>query len=135
MKAWRSLPRFATLLGIAGLLLMIPAACQAFSVLAHQAVVDQAWDTTLLPLLRKRFPNATQQDLDDARGYARGGSHLPDLGYFPLGSHLSGIGAAHPDGSFVLSVCAKADDSIVLTYTDSAPHPSVPSSPARHDLF
>ena len=50
--------------------------------------MDQAWDTTLLPLLRKRFPNATQQDLDDARGYARGGSHLPDLGYFPLGSHL-----------------------------------------------
>jgi len=88
MKVWRSLPRIASLLGIAGLLLMIPAAGQAFSVLAHQAVVDQAWDTTLLPLLRKRFPNATQQDLDDARSYARGGSHLPDLGYFPLGSHL-----------------------------------------------
>jgi hypothetical protein len=88
MKVWRSLPRIASLLGFAGLLLMIPAAGQAFSVLAHQAVVDQAWDTTLLPLLRKRFPNATQQDLDDARGYARGGSHLPDLGYFPLGSHL-----------------------------------------------
>jgi hypothetical protein len=67
---------------------MIPAACQAFSVLAHQTVVDQAGDTTLLPLLRKRFPNATQQDLDDTRGYARGGSHFPDLGYFPLGSHL-----------------------------------------------
>ena len=65
-----------------------PGACQAFSVLAHQAVVDQAWDATLFPLLRKRFPNATQQDLDDARGYARGGSHLPDLGYFPLGGHL-----------------------------------------------
>jgi zinc dependent phospholipase C len=26
--------------------------------------------------------------LEDARAYARGGSHLPDLGYFPLGSHL-----------------------------------------------
>jgi len=70
------------------LLLMMPAACQAFSALAHQAVVDQAWDGTLVPAVRKRFPNATQQELDDARGYARGGSHLPDLGYFPLGSHL-----------------------------------------------
>jgi hypothetical protein len=63
-------------------------ACQAFSVLAHQAIVDQAWDGTLVPAVRKRFPNATQQELEDAHGYARGGSHLPDLGYFPLGSHL-----------------------------------------------
>jgi zinc dependent phospholipase C len=88
INARRALQRFATLLSTAALLLMIPAACQAFSVLAHQAVVDQAWNTALLPLVRKRFPNATQQELDDARGYARGGSHLPDLGYFPLGSHL-----------------------------------------------
>jgi len=70
------------------LLLMIAGRCEAFSVLAHQAVVDQAWDHTLLPLVRSRFPNATPQELDDARDYARGGSHLPDLGYFPLGSHL-----------------------------------------------
>ena len=88
MNAQRALPRFAALLSTAALLLMMPAACQAFSALAHQAVVDQAWDGTLVPAVRKRFPNATQQDLDDARGYARGGSHLPDLGYFPLGSHL-----------------------------------------------
>jgi hypothetical protein len=86
--AWRALPQVAALLGTAALLLMMPGACQAFSVLAHQAIVDQAWDATLVPALRKRFPNATQQELEDARGYARGGSHLPDLGYFPLGSHL-----------------------------------------------
>src|SRR5690242_18984666 len=87
--AWRALPQVAAaLLCTAALLLMMPGACQAFSVLAHQAVVDQAWDGTLVPALRKRFPNATQQDLDDARGYARGGSHLPDLVYIPLGSHL-----------------------------------------------
>jgi zinc dependent phospholipase C len=69
-------------------MLMTPAAGQAFSVLAHQAVVDQAWDHTLLPTVRKRFPHATQPELEDAHAYARGGSHLPDLGYFPLGSHL-----------------------------------------------
>ena len=67
---------------------MIPARCQAFSVVAHQTVVDQAWDGTLLPALRKRFPNTTQRELEDAYAYARGGSHLPDLGYFPLGNHL-----------------------------------------------
>src|SRR5258708_24000656 len=86
--AWRALPQVAALVSTAALLLMMPGACQAFSVLAHQAVVDQAWDGTLVPAVRKRFPNTPQQELDDARGYARGGSHLPDLGYFPLGNHL-----------------------------------------------
>jgi hypothetical protein len=86
--AWRALPRIAALLSIAALLLMTPGAGHAFSVLAHQAIVDQAWDGTLVPAVRKRFPTATQQELEDAHGYARGGSHLPDLGYFPLGSHL-----------------------------------------------
>jgi hypothetical protein len=57
-------------------------------VLAHQALVDQAWNKTLLPLVRQRFPNATEQDLAEALSYARGGSHLPDLGYFPLGNRL-----------------------------------------------
>jgi hypothetical protein len=78
----------ANLLSIAALLLMLPAACEAFSVLTHEAIVDQAWDGTLLPAMRARFPHATQQELADARAYARGGAHLPDLGYFPLGSHL-----------------------------------------------
>jgi hypothetical protein len=70
------------------LLLTCPATSKAFSVLAHQAIVDQAWDKRLAPLIRKRFPSATEQDLTDARAYARGGSHLPDLGYFPLGNRL-----------------------------------------------
>jgi hypothetical protein len=61
MISRRALPRFAALLNTAALLLMMPAACQAFSALAHQAVVDQAWDGTLVPAVRKRFPNATQQ--------------------------------------------------------------------------
>jgi hypothetical protein len=80
ITAGRPLRWIVTLLSMAALLLMIPAAGQAFSVLAHQAVVDQAWDGTLLPAVRKRFPNATQQELEDAHAYARGGSHLPDLG-------------------------------------------------------
>jgi Zinc dependent phospholipase C len=87
-SARQSLRQLATALITAALLLVAPATSQAFSVLAHQAVVDQAWDNTLLPVVRKRFPNATEQELADARAYARGGSHLPDLGYFPLGSHM-----------------------------------------------
>jgi hypothetical protein len=78
----------AALLTLGALLLTCPPRSEAFSVLAHQAIVDQAWKDQVVPLIRKRFPNATEQDLNDARAYARGGSHLPDLGYFPLGSHL-----------------------------------------------
>lgn len=78
----------AFVIAAAMLLLVCPPPSEAFSVLAHQALVDQAWKDQVVPLIRHRFPNATQKDLDDARGYARGGSHLPDLGYFPLGSDL-----------------------------------------------
>ena len=60
----------------------------AFSVLAHQAVVDESWEAVLVPSLRARFPKMSEQELADARVYAYGGSHLADLGYFPLGNRL-----------------------------------------------
>lgn len=78
--------RIAAPLIAAALILLAPSSGNAFSVLAHQAAVDQVWTDRLVPLIRQRFPNATQQELDGARAYARGGSHLPDLGYFPLGN-------------------------------------------------
>src|SRR5579872_7095554 len=80
--------RFVAALMVIAVLLGCPASSNAFSVLAHQALVDQSWKKTLVPLIRQRFPNATDQDLTDALANARGGSHLPDLGYFPFGSHL-----------------------------------------------
>ena len=68
--------------------LLFPRTGHAFSVLAHQAIVDHAWKRQLLPMIQRRFPNATEDELTDARAYARAGSHLPDLGYFPLGNRL-----------------------------------------------
>ena len=64
----------------------IPATSNAFSVLAHQAIVDQSWESGLVPLIRQRFPSASEQELQNARAYARAGSHIQDLGYFPLGN-------------------------------------------------
>jgi hypothetical protein len=58
----------------------------AFSVLAHQAVVDRSWKDTLEPALRRRFPSATAEEIERARAFAYGGSHIADLGYFPLGN-------------------------------------------------
>src|SRR5215203_3526566 len=67
------------------LLLAQPTHSAAFSVLAHQAVVDRSWDATLTPEIRRRFPGT---DLQRARAFAYGGSHVADLGYFPLGNAL-----------------------------------------------
>lgn len=42
----------------------------------------------MVPNLRARFPKVSERELGEARAYAYGGSHLPDLGYFPLGNRL-----------------------------------------------
>jgi hypothetical protein len=61
----------------------------AYSVLAHETVVDSAWDDVLVPLLRQRFPNTTTADLQRARAFAYGGSVIQDLGYYPSGTSCS----------------------------------------------
>ena len=44
--------------------------CQGYSVLTHEAIVDSAWEDGIKPLLLKRFPNATPDDLKTAHAYA-----------------------------------------------------------------
>ena len=72
-------------LAVLTLLLCLPTRGAAFSVLAHQAVVDRSWDATLAPAILRHFPGT---DLERARAFAYGGSHVADLGYFPLGNQL-----------------------------------------------
>ena len=60
----------------------------AYSVLAHEAVIDVMWDDELTPILKKKFPDATPDALRKARAYAYGGSLIQDLGYYPFGSRL-----------------------------------------------
>jgi hypothetical protein len=72
---------------VLGLLVVAPPRAQGFSVLAHQAVVDATWESAIVPELRRRFPGAGT-DLERARSFAHGGSHIADLGYFPLGNPL-----------------------------------------------
>jgi Zinc dependent phospholipase C len=68
------------------LLLVGPKPSHAYSVLAHEAIVDSAWDEAIKPLLLKRFPQATLEDLRTAHGYAYGGCAIQDMGYYPFGS-------------------------------------------------
>jgi hypothetical protein len=44
------------------------------------------WKDQIQPLLLKRFPDATEQDLQKAHAYAYGGCVLQDMGYYPFGN-------------------------------------------------
>ena len=47
-----------------GLLLLFPApAAYSYSVLTHEAIIDSTWDSAIKPLLLKRFPTATEDEL------------------------------------------------------------------------
>jgi hypothetical protein len=77
-------------LTIAALILLIlcPSSAAAYSLLAHEALIDGAWSATIEPLLRQRFPNASRDDLVVARTYAYGGSAVQDIGYYPFGNRF-----------------------------------------------
>jgi hypothetical protein len=71
---------------LAAFLFLGAAKAPAYSVLAHEAIIDASWDSAIKPLLMAKFPNSTADELAEARSYAYGGSIIQDLGYFPLGS-------------------------------------------------
>jgi hypothetical protein len=73
------------LLAIA-LVVLSPAASKAYSVLAHEAMIDANWDKSILPLLKLKYPDSPADSLKKARSYAYGGSLIADMGYFPLGN-------------------------------------------------
>lgn len=83
----------------------------AYSVLAHEAIVDGAWDAHIRPLLAARFPRATADDFVRARGYAYGGSVIQDLGYYPFGDKFfSNLLHYVRSGEFVEALIAEAGD-------------------------
>ncbi len=85
-----------------------PDSAAGFSVLAHQAVVDRSWDAAIVPALQRRFPLG---DPTRARAFAYGGSHVADLGYFPLGSKLfTELLHYVRTGDFIANLIASARD-------------------------
>ena len=67
--------------------LLLAAPARAYSVLSHEEVVDMAWKSNIVPMLKQRFPGITDDEIREAHGYAYGGSVIQDLGYYPFGSH------------------------------------------------
>jgi hypothetical protein len=88
-----------------------PVETAAYAVLAHEAIIDSAWDTNIRPLLLKRFPNATKEELKEAHGYAYGGAIIQDMGYYPHGSFFfSDLTHYVRSGDFILALLRDSKD-------------------------
>jgi hypothetical protein len=93
------------------LALGLPSEAAAYAVLAHEAIIDSAWNTSISPLLLKRFPAATAEQLKEAHGYAYGGAIIQDMGYYPHGSFFfSDLTHYVRSGDFVLALLRDSND-------------------------
>lgn len=100
-------------LGLVVVLLLgcIVQTCAAYSVLTHEEVVDLVWKDNLLPMLKKRFPDATDDDLKKAHAFAYGGSLIQDMGYYPFGSkYFSDLTHYVRSGDFIVNLINEASD-------------------------
>src|SRR5258708_21945625 len=61
---------------------------RAWWVWGQEANIDALWEAGLRPLLARRYPRATREQVAQARAYAYGGAVIQDLGYYPFGSHF-----------------------------------------------
>jgi hypothetical protein len=80
-------------------------------VLTHEEVVDLAWKDNFLPLLKKRFPTATDDELKKAHAFAYGGSLVQDMGYYPFGNkYFSDLTHYVRSGDFIVNLLKEASD-------------------------
>ena len=101
-------PTFVCLIVI---LLALPTPVHAYAVLAHQAIIDAAWETHIRPLLVNKFPQATEEDLSRAQAYAYGGAIIQDMGYYPYGSpFFSDLTHYIRSGDFIQALLRDAKD-------------------------
>jgi len=107
----------------------------AYSVLTHEEIVDLVWTDELRPLLLKRFPTLTEDQLKEAHSYAYGGAVIQDLGYYPFGSvEFSNLVHYVRSGDFVRELLAQSQDANEYAFalgalahysSDIAGHPAV----------
>ena len=93
------------------ILLLFGGASFAYSVLTHEEIIDLLWTDELRPLLLKRFPSLTEEQLQEAHGYAYGGAVIQDLGYYPFGStEFSNLVHYVRSGDFVSELLVQSQD-------------------------
>jgi hypothetical protein len=83
----------------------------AYSVLTHEEIVDLLWKDEIRPLLLKRFPTLTEEQITEAHAYAYGGAVIQDLGYYPFGSvEFSNLVHYVRSGDFVRELILESQD-------------------------
>ena len=108
-KHWRLLfIRTAALLLI---VFMCGGSSSAYSVLTHEEIVDLLWADELRPLLLKRYPGLSEDQIREAHAYAYGGAVIQDLGYYPFGSReFSNLVHYVRSGDFVRELLLESQD-------------------------
>jgi Zinc dependent phospholipase C len=107
----RRSPRTQIVLFCALILLLTPTSGDAYSVLSHEAIIDAVWATHIRPLLQKRFPNATQDELRQAHAYAYAGAIIQDMGYYPYGNKFfSNLTHYVRSGDFIQALLGDSQD-------------------------
>jgi hypothetical protein len=85
--------------------ILFSAPLYSYSVLTHEAIIDTAWNDDIRPLLVKRFPASTPEQLREAHGYAYAGAIIQDMGYYPLGSQFfSDLAHYVRSGTFIVNL-------------------------------
>jgi hypothetical protein len=102
----------SSVLRVAVLLLAGWQAVSGYSVLTHEAIIDTVWDTSLKPVLLKRYPDLTPEQLREAHAYAYGGAIIQDMGYYPFGSKFfSDLAHYVRSGDFIEALLRDSQDS------------------------
>ncbi len=103
--------RLLRLLIIAGFWFALQTTCSGYSVLTHEEVVDLLWKDDIQPLLVKRFPDASADDLRKAHAFAYGGSLVQDMGYYPFGNkYFSDLTHYVRSGDFIVNLINEASN-------------------------
>src|SRR6476469_2833390 len=84
---------------------------RSYSVLTHEQIIDLAWKDQIRPLLLKRFPQSTDDQMKEAHAYAYGGSMVQDMGYYPFGKkYFSDLVHYVRTGDFVGALLDESSD-------------------------
>jgi hypothetical protein len=123
-------------------LLMSGGGSFAYSVLTHEEIVDLLWSDEIRPLLLKRFPDLSDDQLKEAHAYAYGGAVIQDLGYYPFGSaEFSDLVHYVRSGDFVRELLLESQDADEYAFaigalahyvSDIDGHPAVNEAVAMH---
>ena len=115
--------------------LMCGGSSSAYSVLTHEEIVDLLWTAQIRPLLLKRYPGLTEEQITEAHAYAYGGAVIQDLGYYPFGSReFSDLAHYVRSGDFVRELLLESQDVNEFAFalgalshyaSDIAGHPAV----------